>query len=107
MIKKTELKHLIDVAAGRVPADVVIRNAQIVDVFLGTIRRGDVALAAGYIAGIGERYEGQQVVDLAGRFLLPGLIDAHIHVESSYVSPEEFSPLIVPSGTTTPLCEPH
>lgn len=57
MIKKTELKHLIDVAAGRVPADVVIRNAQIVDVFLGTIRRGDVALAAGYIAGIGERYE--------------------------------------------------
>ena len=53
MIKKSELKHLIDVAAGRVPADVVIRNAQIVDVFLGTIRRGDVALAAGYIAGIG------------------------------------------------------
>ena len=83
-------------AAGRVPADVVIRNAQIVDVFLGTIRRGDVALAAGYIAGIGERYEGQQVVDLAGRFLLPGLIDAHIHVESSYVSPEEFSRIFVP-----------
>lgn len=107
MIKKTELKHLIDVAAGRVPADVVIRNAQIVDVFLGTIRRGDVALAAGYIAGIGERYEGQQVVDLAGRFLLPGLIDAHIHVESSYVSPEEFSRIFVPCGTTTALCDPH
>ncbi len=107
MIKKAELKHVIDVAAGRVAADVVIKNAQIVDVCLGCMRKGDVAIASGYIAGISDHYEGKQTVDLAGRFLLPGLIDVHIHVESSYVSPEEFSRIFVPCGTTTALCDPH
>lgn len=107
MISKSELKHVIDVAAGRVPADLVIKNARIVDVSLGRLRGGMVAIASGYIAGIAENYVGKKVVDLQGKFLMPGLIDAHLHVESSYVSPEEFSRVFVPCGTTTALCDPH
>ena len=105
-ISKSTLKNLIDVAAGRKIADTVIKNARIVDVYGGDIIEGDIAIVDGLIAGIGE-YEGESVVDAGGRYALPGLIDAHIHIESSYCSPEEFGRMVVPHGTTTIIADPH
>ncbi|MGM0123386.1 adenine deaminase [Enterococcus sp. AZ194] len=104
---KQELTQLIDVAAGRKPADLVLKNGVIIDVYQGTTLEGDVAIVAGKIAGIGGSYEGQEVRDLAGKYIAPGLIDPHIHVESSYVTPEEFGRLLVPHGTTTVMADPH
>ncbi|WP_137744641.1 adenine deaminase [Robertmurraya siralis] len=106
-MKKSELAHLIDVAAGRKRADLVLKNGNIVDVYQGTIMTGDVAIVAGKIAGIGEEYEGKEVVDVKGKYIAPGFIDPHIHVESSYVTPEEFGRLLVPHGTTTVMADPH
>lgn len=106
-MKKTELAHLIDVAAGRKPADLVLKNGRIIDVYQATILTGDVAIVNGKIAGIGEAYEGKETVDLNGKYVAPGFIDPHIHVESSYVTPEEFGRLLVPHGTTTVLADPH
>jgi len=106
-VDKATLKRLIDVAAGRVPADVVLRNAQVVDVYQAEIIQGDIAIVDGQIAGVGEDYQGNKIIDLEGKFVAPGFIDPHIHVESSYVTPEEFGRLLVPHGTTTVLADPH
>lgn len=105
-MKKENLKKLIDTAAGRVPADVVIRNAKIVDVFSGTIIEGDLAVCGEWIAGIG-KYEGKEVVDGKGCYIAPGFIDGHIHIESSYLCPEEIGRLLVPRGSTTIIADPH
>ena len=106
-MEKAELKKLIDVAAGRVPADIVIRNGRVVDVYNACIIEGqDVAICGDTIAGVGE-YEGLRVVDAQGAYVLPGFIDAHIHIESSYVTPEELGRLLVPRGTTTIVADPH
>lgn len=104
---KKALKRLIDVAAGRVPADLVLKNAQVIDVYQAEIMHGDVAIVDGRIAGINGAYEGKETVDLKGKFVARGFIDPHIHVESSYVTPEEFGRLLVPHGTTTVLADPH
>ncbi len=101
-----QLKHLIDVAAGRVPADLVIKNCQIVDVGAGEIRQGDIAIADGLIAGTGS-YKGKEEIDATGLYALPGLIDSHIHIESAFVTPEEISRLLVPFGTSTIIADPH
>lgn len=106
-MNKKSLKRLIDVAAGRVPADLVLKNAQVVDVYQAEILQGDVAIVDGRIAGIGLGYQGAESIDLQGKFVAPGFIDPHIHVESSYVTPEEFGRLLVPHGTTTVLADPH
>ena len=103
---KQELKKLIDVAAGRIPADTVIKNCRVVDVYSGTIVSGDIALCDGRIAGIGS-YEGVEVVDAQGSYAAPGFIDSHIHIESSYVTPEEISRLLVPHGASTIIADPH
>lgn len=100
------LKHLIDVAAGREIADLVIKNCQIVDVGSGEIRKGDIAIVDGLIAGTGD-YEGKEEIDAQGLYALPGLIDAHIHIESAFVTPEEISRLLVPFGATTIIADPH
>ena len=105
-MQKDALKKLIDTAAGRVPADVVIKNCRIVDVFSGKIREGDIAICEDQIAGIGA-YEGKQVVDAKGYYAAPGFIDGHIHIESSYLSPEELGRLLVPHGATTIIADPH
>ena len=96
-MKKEELKKLIDTAAGRIPADLVIKNCKVVNVFSGKIVEGDIAVSGGQIAGIGN-YEGKEVVDAQGRYAAPGFIDSHIHIESSYVSPEEIGRLLVPTA---------
>ena len=103
---KVQLVHTINIASGREPADLVIKNARIVNVFSGTIQEGDIAIAGGQIAGIGD-YEGKEEIDAAGRYAAPGFIDSHIHVESSYVSPEELGRMIVPHGGTTIMADPH
>ena len=105
-MNKEELKKLIDTAAGRTPADVVIRNCRIVNVFTGTVQKGDLAISGTQIAGIGS-YEGRVTVDAEGRYAAPGFIDSHIHIESSYVSPEEEGRMLVPHGTTTIIADPH
>ncbi|WP_042147172.1 adenine deaminase [Paucisalibacillus sp. EB02] len=106
-MEKNKLTQLINVAAGRKPADLVLKNGKIVDVYQGSILHGDVAIIDGKIAGIGETYEGKEIVDLNGKYIAPGFIDPHIHVESSYVTPEEFGRLLVPHGTTTVMADPH
>lgn len=106
-MKKSELTQLIDVAAGRKPADLVLKNGKIVDVYQGKILTGDVAIIDGKIAGVGESYEGKEIVDVKKKYIAPGFLDPHIHVESSYVTPEEFGRLLVPHGTTTVMADPH
>ena len=105
-MEKQTLKKLIDVAAGRVPADIVIKNAKVINVYAASIVEGDVAISDSYIAGIGE-YEGREEVDAKGKYLAPGFIDSHIHIESAYVSPEELGRLVVPNGGTTIIADPH
>lgn len=101
-----DLKRVIDVAAGRQPADLVLKNGRIVNVLSCEIHEGDVAIADDLIVGIG-RYEGQETVDLQGRFVCPGFIDAHVHIESSMLSVPEFARVVVPHGTTAVITDPH
>ena len=103
---KESLKKLIDVAAGRVLADTVIKNCKVVDVYSGKIIEGDIAISENMIAGIGS-YEGINIIDANGKYATPGFIDSHIHIESSYVSPEELGKLIVPHGGTCIIADPH
>lgn len=105
-MNKGSLKRLIDVANGNVKADLVIKNGFIVDVCSGKAFKADLAIAGGYIAGFGE-YEGEREIDAKGKYISPGLMDAHIHIESSYCTPEEFGRMVVPHGTTTVIADPH
>ncbi len=101
-----ELINRVDVAAGRAEADLVLKNANVVNVFTGEILPADVAVAGGVIAGVGS-YSAANRVDCAGRFLCPGFIDAHIHIESTMVLPGELVRMALPSGTTTLIADPH
>jgi len=104
---KYMLKKRIDTAAGRVPADCVIENCKIIDVYNSCIIEGkNIAITDGYIAGIGD-YEGRHTIDAKGRYAAPGFIDGHIHIESSFVTPEEIGRLLIPHGTTTIIADPH
>ncbi len=99
-------RHLLAVARGDAEPDRVLANARVVDVFSGRVREGAVALAGGRIAGVGD-YAGRRTEDLEGRYLAPGLIDAHVHLESSMVRPAEYARAVVPRGTTTVVSDPH
>ena len=103
LIKKL---HIIDVAAGRCKADLVLKNATYVNVFSGELETRDIAVAEGLIVGLGS-YEGLEEVDMTGRIVCPGFLDAHIHLESSLVSPVEFARAVIPHGTTTVITDPH
>lgn len=103
---KDKLKKLIKVAKGEIKADVVIKNCKVVDVFQGKIIEGDIAISDDQIAGIG-KYDGHTVIDGEGKYASPGFIDSHIHIESSYVSPEELGRLLLPHGGTTIIADPH
>lgn len=100
------IHELIAVAKGHKLADLVLKNAQIFNVFTGKFELGDVAVSGGCIAGIG-KYSGQEEVDLTGKFITPGFIDGHVHIESSMVSPGEFARAVVATGTTTIMADPH
>lgn len=103
---KAQLKNRIDVANKQRKADLVIRNASIVNVFTKTLTTGDVAVSDGMIVGIGD-YKGVKEIDATGKFLAPGLIDAHVHIESSMVTPQQFSQVVLPHGVTTVIADPH
>ena len=98
--------RVIAVAAGREKADLVLKNATYVNVFSNELCQGDIAVAEGLIVGMGE-YSGSVEVDVGGKIVLPGFVDAHIHLESSLVSPTEFAKAVLPHGTTTVITDPH
>ncbi len=99
--------HVVEVASGRQKADLVLKNATYVNVFCNELGHGDIAVAEGLIAGMGEHYEGAVEVDMGGKLVLPGFVDAHIHLESALVSPKEFANAVIPHGTTTVITDPH
>ncbi len=94
------------VASKQQLADVVVKNGKIINVFTHEIVQADVAIADGKIVGIGE-YDGQTVIDAKGKYVCPGLIDGHVHIESSMVTPIEFARVVVPHGVTTVITDPH
>ena len=100
------LEAMITVARGEEPADLLLKNVQLVNVLSAEIHPADIAIYDGRVVGFGE-YKARQVVDLRGRFVCPGLIDAHVHLESSMVQPAEFARAVVPRGTTAVVCDPH
>src|SRR6056297_1551658 len=102
-----DLETRIAQARGDEPADLVLRGAQVLDLVLGGMIAGDVAICGDTIVGVGEGYEGREVVDLTGLTLVPGFIDTHLHVESSLVTPFEFDRCVTPRGVTTAICDPH
>ncbi len=104
---KRTLSRMIDAAMHRIPADLVIYNCKVVDVYTGTTREDSIAITEGHIVGFGDDYRGQEEYDAKGAYAAPGLIDAHIHIESTYTSPEEFGRMVVPCGTTTVIADPH
>lgn len=100
------LKEIIDAAAGRIKCDLVFKNCRIVDVFSHIIVDGSLGVKDGVIVGIGD-YDGEKIIDGGGRYLVPGFIDSHVHIESSMVSPTEFAKGIIPWGTTSIIADPH
>lgn len=99
-------QRLIAVAAGREKADLVLKNAKYLNVFSNEFLCGDIAVANGMIAGVG-KYDGKTEIDVSGKLVIPGFIDAHIHLESSMVTPAEFAKAVVAHGTTTVITDPH
>ncbi|MBC7225688.1 MAG: adenine deaminase [Thermoflexales bacterium] len=102
-----ELTRFLPIARGDEPAELVLRNGRVINVYTAEIMEADVAIADGHIVGIGSGYESRQEIDLGGRYVCPGLIDAHVHIESSMVTPYQFARAVVPRGTTTVVCDPH
>lgn len=100
------LKSRIDAAAGRTPAELVLRNGHIVQTTTGELIRGDVAISDGVIVGIGD-YEAAEVIDLGGQLICPGFIDAHVHIESSLLNPPRYAEVVVPHGTVAVVTDPH
>src|SRR5215207_2087289 len=101
-----DLARRLAVARGDEPADLVIRGGQTFSVFTREWLEGDLAIADGYIAGLGD-YEGEETLDASGRYLVPGFIDAHMHLESSKLLVDEFARLVLPLGTTAVVADPH
>ncbi len=106
---KKENKELIEMASKRQKATLCIRNAKVVDVFSKNIFKSDVLISGKYIAGFEEVGKGlaDRIVDANGKYMIPGFIDSHVHIESSHCSPSEFSNLLIPNGVTTVIADPH
>jgi adenine deaminase len=100
------LETMIAVARGEDPVDLLLKNAQLVNVLSGEIHTADIGIHGGQVVGFGA-YQAQQVVDIGGKLVCPGLMDAHVHLESSMVQPAEYARAVVPRGTTTVICDPH
>lgn len=99
-------KKLIDTAMGRNDADIILKNGNVVDVFCGSVKKADVLIKDGYICGVGE-YDGENAIDVTGEFIMPGFIDAHLHIESSMVTPAEYARVAAIHGVTTVIADPH
>ena len=105
-LKVRKKQRMVRVAMGEEKADLVLKNADYVNVFSDEICHGDIAVAEGLVVGMGE-YSGLTEVDMTGKVVVPGFIDAHIHLESSLVSPASFARAVIPHGTTTVITDPH
>ncbi len=104
---KITAKEVIDASMGRIKADVVFRNAMVVDVFNCRSFKSDVYVKDGRFVGFDGEREAEKEVDAKGRYMVPGFIDSHCHIESSHLSPSEFSDAVLPSGTTSVVADPH
>ncbi|HEX4208490.1 MAG TPA: adenine deaminase [Ktedonobacteraceae bacterium] len=105
-----ELRQRIQVARGEIPADLVLRNARLVNVCSSECYLADIAVFRGQVVGVstsGERYQGREVRDIEGRWLAPGLIDGHMHIESTMLTLPEFARVVVPRGVTAVMLDPH
>jgi adenine deaminase len=102
----TDLAHRIAVARGDEPADIVVRGGRVFSVFTKEWLDGDIAICDGYVAGIGD-YEGAETLDVSDRYVVPGFIDAHMHLESTKLLVDEFARLVLPMGTTAVVADPH
>ncbi len=102
-----KIENIIPVALGETPADIILKNCRIVNVFTHKVEEGNIALYKKRIAGIGDYTNGREIIDLHGDYVVPGLIDAHLHIESSMVEPVEFSRSVLSRGTTTVIADPH
>lgn len=105
-LKTRKKQRMVRVAMGEEKADLVLKNATYVNVFSDELCRGDIAVAEGLVVGMGD-YSGAREVDVSGRIVAPGFIDAHIHLESSLVAPASFARAVIPHGTTTVVADPH
>ncbi|AZU62105.1 adenine deaminase [Neobacillus mesonae] len=105
-MNREKFKRKISAAGMHSPAELVIKNAKIIDVFNQEIMEADIAVEGGVIVGIGE-YEGKNVIDAGGKYLAPGFIDGHVHIESAMVTPPEFAKVVLPHGVTTIIADPH
>ena len=97
---------LVNAAMGKTAADTLFTNAKLVNVFTGVIETESIAVKDGIIIGYGH-HEAKRTVDLDGKYLAPGFIDGHVHIESSMMTPREFARVIIPHGTTTVIADPH
>lgn len=102
-----ELATRIAQGRGDAPADLVLRGGRVFDLVTGTLIDGDVAICGDTIVGTGAAYEGVRIIDVGGAVLVPGFIDAHLHIESSLITPYEFDRCVTPRGVTTAICDPH
>lgn len=102
-----QLAQTLRIARGDAPAELLLRNARLINVFSGEIETTDLAISGNRIAGLGAGYEADQVMDLAGAYVAPGFIDAHVHVESSMSTIPQFTRAVLPRGTTTVVTDPH
>jgi adenine deaminase len=102
-----DLRSFLPVARGDEPADLVLRNGRVINVFTAEIIRADVAIADDTIVGVGSGYEAREAVDIGGRYVCPGLVDSHVHIESAMLTPPQFARAVVPRGTTTAVTDPH
>src|ERR1700735_5066791 len=100
------LSDLLSVACADTSADLLLRNGRIINVFSGEIETADIAVSVGKIAGIGSGYSAKQSIDLNGSYVAPGLIDAHVHIESSLCVPAHFATAVMPRGITTVVTDP-
>ncbi len=103
----SKLEKIIKVARGLEKADLVIKNANMINVLSEEIHKCDIAISDGIIAGIGKDYEGKKEIDINGAYVSPAFIDGHVHLESSMLLPHEFAKAVVPCGTTTVITDPH
>lgn len=101
------LERLISVAKGEAPADLLLTNARIINTFTAEIEKGNVAISQGHIAGIGDYRQAKQTIDLKGKYLAPGLINGHIHIESSMLHIAEYAKAVVPRGTSAIVTDLH
>jgi adenine deaminase len=105
------VKHRIECAQGKRECDLILLRATYLDVFSCEWRQGDIALADGVVVGIGENLssglKAKRTLDTRGKWLVPGFVDAHVHIESSLLIPPSFQNAVLPRGTTSAVCDPH